>query len=72
MQGLIDNLLDFAKGHLGDGINLELSDNHQNLKRAIKKVEREIKTIDFVHKITSTIALDEKVVCDINRIGQLY
>ncbi|SDR68142.1 hypothetical protein SAMN04487764_0222 [Gillisia sp. Hel1_33_143] len=72
MQNLIDNLLDFAKGHLGDGIKLEISDNQRNLKKAIKQVENEIKTINSDHKISSIIVLDEKVACDTNRIGQLY
>ncbi len=72
MQGLIDNLLDFAKGHLGEGIRLELSENNQALKKALQQVSKEIKTIDKIHKINSEIDLEENVTCDFNRISQLY
>lgn len=72
MQELIDNLLDFAKGHLGEGIQLELSENNQALKKSLKQVSKEIKTIDTKHEINLNIALEQNVECDINRISQLY
>ncbi len=72
MQGLIDNLLDFAKGHLGEGIRLELSDNKIALKKVLKQVAREIKTMDTAHEININIDLEDNFECDINRIGQLY
>jgi len=71
MQGLIDNLLDFAKGHLGDGIRLELSNNKQALKKLILQVCKEIATVEQEHEITTQIQLKEDFECDINRVGQL-
>ncbi|MGJ8666885.1 MAG: GAF domain-containing sensor histidine kinase [Patiriisocius sp.] len=72
MQGLIDNLLDFAKGHLGDGIRLELSDNKLALKKLLRQVSKEIKTVDKEHEINFNIDLVDDFQCDINRICQLY
>jgi len=72
MQGLIDNLLDFAKGHLGEGIQLDCVKDNQALKKTIKQVSKEIKTIDTQHTINLSIDLQQEVSCDINRIGQLY
>ncbi len=72
MQGLIDNLLDFAKGHLGEGIRLELSNNHQQLEKILQQVTKEITTVDKKHEVEIKINLKEKFTCDINRISQLY
>ncbi|MGO4911922.1 GAF domain-containing sensor histidine kinase [Leeuwenhoekiella sp. W20_SRS_FM14] len=72
MQGLIDNLLDFAKGHLGEGIRLDRITNNQALKKSLNQVTKELKTIDTHHKITLNIDLKQDVNCDINRVGQLY
>lgn len=72
MQGLIDNLLDFAKGHLGDGIKLELSKNNRALNKALLQVIEESRTVDPDHKIQVKISLNEDVSCDHNRISQLY
>lgn len=72
MQGLIDNLLDFAKGHLGDGIKLELSKNNRALNKALLQVIDESRTVDPDHKFQVKISLNEDVYCDHNRISQLY
>lgn len=72
MQGLIDNMLDFAKGHLGEGIKLKLSKNNQTLKKMLLQVSNEIKTIDSGHEIQMIMDINEDVECDINRISQLY
>ncbi len=73
MQGLIDNLLDFAKGHLGEGIRLELSNNKQALKKLLQQVSKEIRTVDTAeHDIILNINFKENFECDINRICQLY
>ena len=72
MQGLIDNLLDFAKGHLGEGIRLELSSNKQALKKLVLQVAKEIETVDRDHEIITEIDLKDSFECDINRICQLY
>ncbi|WP_031426448.1 GAF domain-containing sensor histidine kinase [Flavimarina sp. Hel_I_48] len=71
MQRLIDNLLSFAKGNLGDGINLNLSADMNLLRENISQVVNEIRTLDSNHTITTAIELDHLVICDATRIGQL-
>lgn len=72
MQGLINNMLDFAKGHLGDGIVLNLTDDLTRLKKSLHQVIEETKTIGSNHHIEIALDIKETVVCDINRICQLY
>src|SRR5690606_10762337 len=72
MQGLIDNLLDFAKGHLGEGIILELSPDKQALKEMLLQVSQEFKMGNREREILTEIDLKDDFTCDINRIGQLY
>jgi len=72
MQGLIDNLLDFAKGHLGEGIQLDLSHDMSLLKNTLEQVAGEIDTIDPGHRLRSEINIDGTFSCDTNRLGQLY
>lgn len=72
MQGLIDNMLDFAKGHLGEGIKLKLGKNNQTLKKMLLQVSNEIKVIDSEREIEMIMDINEDVECDINRISQLY
>src|SRR5690606_18560217 len=43
MKGLIDDLLDFAKGHLGEGIRLELSPDKHTLEKMLLQVSTELK-----------------------------
>lgn len=72
MQGLINNLLDFAKGHLGDGIRLDLSPDKQTLKRMLLQVSNELKMGHSFQEILVEIDLKDDFKCDINRISQLY
>ncbi|WP_026933279.1 GAF domain-containing sensor histidine kinase [Christiangramia echinicola] len=72
MQELIDNLLDFAKGELGEGISLVIKADNNKLRKELQQIIKEIKTTDLTHKIISTIDLKHPVKCDSNRIGQLF
>ncbi len=72
MQGLIDNLLDFAMGHLGDGITLELTNDNSQLQKVLEQVLQEMKTLDLHHEIKEKIQLKNIVSCDLNRIAQLF
>ena len=72
IQGLIDNLLDFAKGHLGEGIMLEPTEDNSALKKALLQVIDEISTVDPDHEIQVNISLEENVTCDHNRISQFF
>ncbi|SDR91954.1 GAF domain-containing sensor histidine kinase [Gramella sp. MAR_2010_147] len=72
MQELIDNVLDFAKGELGEGISLVFTEDNDKLKKELKQIIKETETTDLSHKIVSSIDLDHPVKCDSNRIGQLF
>jgi len=71
MQELIDNLLDFTKGELGQGISLDLEKNNSKLEKALKQVIQEIETTDSTHEITPVISFNKEINCDINRVSQL-
>ncbi len=71
MQSLIDNLLDFAKGNLGDGINLQLRNDNTKLEKELLEVIAESKILNDSRLIETNINLSHDVDCDINRIAQL-
>lgn len=71
MQELITNLLDFAKGHLGDGIKLKLDRNRKKLTTELKQVIAEARGLDPSREIISSFKLDESVLCDPHRLAQL-
>lgn len=72
MEGLIDNILDFARGRLGEGIVLKREFNNGMLKNTLQQVLKEIKIIAPGRTIAAEINLAEPVNCDHNRIGQLF
>lgn len=69
MSALIDNILDFARGRLGDGIDLTQSD--VPLEPVLRQVVDELRTASPDREILARIALDGNVRCDPGRIGQL-
>ncbi len=71
MEALIDNILDFARGRLGEGIALNTTDNMEALETALKQVINEIKTISPQRKIKVKFDLQKPVHLDITRISQL-
>ncbi len=72
MEGLIDNILDFARGHLGEGIILTKNKNSTSLLNTLKQVIKEIEIMSPERKINVTLDINEEVNCDVNRIGQLF
>lgn len=72
MQELIDNLLDFAKGELGEGISVDFKTDNTKLRKELKQIINEIKATDLTHSIISSIVLTDPIKCDSNRIGQLF
>jgi sigma-B regulation protein RsbU (phosphoserine phosphatase) len=68
--GLIDNVLDFARGRLGDGIILS-RDAKEPLQPVLHQVVAEIRSIDPERIVTARYDLDEPIDCDRARIGQL-
>lgn len=70
MSGLIENVLDFARGRLGEGIMLEREDDY--IKDALQQVITELQTTSPGYEIQFEADLDEPVNCDIRRISQLF
>jgi signal transduction histidine kinase len=70
MAGLIDNVMDFARGRLGGGLPLERSAAGQ-LEPLLRQVVAELQTIAHDRVIESRFAVTEPVECDLARIGQL-
>lgn len=72
MEALIENILDFAKGKLGEGIILEKEPQKENLEKILKQVISEVKTISPERKIEADLSVEKEVYCDCSRIGQLF
>jgi phosphoserine phosphatase RsbU/P len=70
MSGLIDNVLDFARGRLGGGITLS-RDASRPLEPVLEQVVDELRTASPERRIESSFAILEPVNCDRGRIGQL-
>jgi sigma-B regulation protein RsbU (phosphoserine phosphatase) len=70
MSGLIDSVLDFARGRLGGGIALNL-DADLPLQPVLKQVVDELSASNPDRIIESRFMIGEPVNCDQSRIGQL-
>ncbi|MCZ4223440.1 GAF domain-containing sensor histidine kinase [Pedobacter rhodius] len=70
-RGLIDNILDFARGRLGGGINLNF-DNTDDLETTLKEVVTEFNIIVPETKINLELDLIKPVKADNKRIAQLF
>jgi K+-sensing histidine kinase KdpD len=71
MAGLIDNTLDFARGHLGGGITLDLKPC-ESLEKTLHELIAELQALFPERKIITTVELAESVHCDSTRISQLF
>jgi sigma-B regulation protein RsbU (phosphoserine phosphatase) len=69
MSGLIDNVLDFARGRLGGGIGLSLS--CEPLEPLFQQVVAELQVARPDAVIRARYAMIEPVECDRVRLGQL-
>lgn len=69
MSGLIDNVLDFARGRLGGGISIEQADRVP-LRPVLEQVIAELKMANPSRRIEADLA-EAMVRCDEGRIGQL-
>lgn len=69
MSGLIDNVLDFARGRLGGGIPIEQADEVP-LRPVLEQVVAELRMANPERQIDSELT-DTVVRCDEGRIGQL-
>jgi sigma-B regulation protein RsbU (phosphoserine phosphatase) len=70
MAGLIDNVLDFARGRLGGGITLTLS--AQPLEPTLRQVIDELQSTHLESIIKFDFQLTKPVMADPARIGQLF
>lgn len=69
MSGLIDNVLDFARGRLGGGISIEQADRVP-LRPVMEQVIAELRLANPGRRIDADL-MDGMVRCDEGRIGQL-
>jgi phosphoserine phosphatase RsbU/P len=70
MAGLIDNVLDFARGRLGGGITLDRN-AARPLEPVLHQVIDELRLASPGRQIEAEYAITEPVNCDRSRIGQL-
>jgi sigma-B regulation protein RsbU (phosphoserine phosphatase) len=70
MSGLIDNVLDFARGRLGGGITLS-REASRPLEPVLEQIVDELRTASPKRSIESGFAILDPVNCDRARIGQL-
>ena len=70
MSGLIENLLDFARGRLGGGITLT-RDASRPLLPVLEQVVDELRVASVGRLIVIDFAITEPVDCDAARLGQL-
>jgi sigma-B regulation protein RsbU (phosphoserine phosphatase) len=70
MAGLIDNVMDFARGRLGGGLSLERN-AAEPIESVLRQVVAELQTGVPDKKIESRFTLTAPVSCDRRRIGQL-
>lgn len=70
MSGLIDNVLDFARGRLGGGITLS-RDANRPLEPVLQQVVDELRSAMPDRMIESDFKIADPVNCDRSRIGQM-
>lgn len=70
MAGLIDDVLDFARGRLGGGIPLRLADG-AGLEAELRQIVAEVQSLDPDRPILAQLEAVEGLRCDPRRLGQL-
>jgi len=70
MSSLVDDVLDSARGHLGGGIGLTLSDE-RNIEAGLNEVVQELQDAQPDRKIVADFQIGRPVRCDIRRLQQL-
>lgn len=71
MSGLIDNLMDFARGRMGGGIGLQRTSD-QRLEPLLAQIVNEIKAGNPEREIEMHLDLSHGVEVDQARIGQMF
>ncbi len=70
MAGLIDNVLDFARGRLAGGLKLDLN-AEARLRPVLEQVVAELRSAWPERAIETALVIDQPVNCDRARIAQL-
>lgn len=68
---LVDDVLDFARGRLGNGIPLDIRDNC-DLQEALKHVVQELRNSNPNRAIDADIEVLDRIRCDSDRLAQLF
>lgn len=71
MASLVDNIMDFARGRLGDGLTIR-RDTKQPLTPVLEQVIAELKSAWPDVAIEASIDIVEPVNCDRGKMGQLF
>ena len=70
MSGLIDDVMDFARGRLGEGVPISLEANVW-IEPIVRQIAAELGNTHSERSIVLDVSLDAPVRCDPTRIGQL-
>jgi signal transduction histidine kinase len=71
MTGLVDNIMDFARGRLGGGLTIKRDAAHP-LTPVLEQVIAELRSAWPDVAIEAVIDIDEPVNCDRGKMGQLF
>jgi signal transduction histidine kinase len=71
MAGLVDNIMDFARGRLGGGLTIK-RDATQPLTPVLEQVIAELKSAWPDIAVEAAIDVEEPVNCDRSKMGQLF
>jgi signal transduction histidine kinase len=71
MAGLVDNIMDFARGRLGGGLTIR-RDAKQPLSPVLEQVIAELRSVWPNVAIEAAIDVEEPVNCDRGKMGQLF
>lgn len=70
MSGLVENVLDFARGRLGEGLKLNRTD--EALQNVLEQVVEELRVAWPGREVRSEFSLAHKVNCDGARVAQMF
>lgn len=71
MAGLVDNIMDFARGRLGGGLTIK-PDAQQSRTPVLEGVVNEIRLAWPDRKIDTAIEIEDRIRCDRSKLGQLF
>jgi signal transduction histidine kinase len=71
MTGLVDNIMDFARGRLGGGLTLQ-TDPTRPLEPTLQQVIAELRTTQPDRAVETTFAVHSPITCDHGRLAQLF